>query len=354
MSIPAIAEDVEVIGTANIIKKVVVHDLIKNDGVLSIDDRKDLLPVTSTVQRLVDQLVHIYGKRPGKSFGHFESDEENYPVQKYVREYYVDNSKTFLELTVAMMKTLCAKAAKTAATGGHVFIAHTTRDASDYLIVAILTDEIGAALTEGKDLEDSVYLDIKGFRLAGKVDMTSWSSGSERYLSFLKGREQAKVSDYFKAFLGCDNSVAAAAETATLIKGLESFTEQLGMDEIAKEEFLSRAHTICAKFAKEDEPFDTQVFSNELWPTSPDLLVAALSNPELKLSEGFIPDRRVLRKLVKFSGKTKSWKFECDRIALNEKQVLFNADETLTITNLPEDLKARLRNEIQQDDGDDE
>ena len=101
-------------------------------------------------------------------------------------------------------------------------------------------------------------------------------------------------------------------------------------------------------------PFEVQVFSNELWPASPAILVELLSDPKLELSDGFIPDRRVLKRLVKFSGKTKSWKIEFDRTALNEKQVLFNPDETLTITNVPEELKIRLRKEIQLDEEDNE
>jgi len=348
-------ETIEAAESLNKINGVIVHDLLKQEGGgFAVDEREDLLLVTKTVQRLVDQLVSEYAKRAGKSHGRFEDDQDNYPVQRYVREYHVDKSKTFLELTRAMMKTLCTKAAKTAATGGHVFIAHTTRDASDYLLVAILTDELGAALTEGKDVKDSLYLDIKGFRLAGRIDMTSWNSGGERYLSFLKGRDQAKVSDYFKAFLGCDNSVAAAAETATLIGGLEVFAEKQEMDEVAKERFLSSAHAICTKLAKDDEPLDIQTFANELWPVSPEALVEVLSDPELKLSEGFVPDRRVLRRLVKFSGKTPYWKIEFDRTALNEKQIIFNDDESLTITNVPEELKIRLRKEMQQDDGDNE
>ena len=221
-------------------------------------------------------------------------------------------------------------------------------------MVAILTDELGAALTEGKDIQDSLHLDIKGFRLAGKVDMTQWGLKGERYLSFLKGRDQAKISDYFKMFLGCDNTVTAARETATLINALESFVVTQQMDEATKEEFLSKAHTICSNLAKDDLPFEVQVFSNELWPASPAILVELLSDPKLELSDGFIPDRRVLKRLVKFSGKTKSWKIEFDRTALNEKQVLFNPDETLTITNVPEELKIRLRKEIQLDEEDNE
>lgn len=341
----------EINQSQNEIVAVIVHDLIKA-GTLSVDERPDLLPVTATVQRLVDQLVSEYAKRSGKSHGRFIDQEDNYPIQKYIREYYTEHSKTFLELSQAMMKTLCAKATGTAATGGHVFIAQISHDELNYLIVAILTDELGAALTAGKELTDSIYLDIKGFRFAGRIDMTNWQNGGERYLSFLKGRKQDRVSDYFKAFLGCDNSVVAAAETAILLAGLELFVAQQEMDEVAKDEFLTKAFHICSRLASDDEPIDIQEFANELWPSEPEQLVAVLSAPDLKLSEGFVPDKRTLRRLVKFSGKTPLWKIEFERTALNQGQIVFNDDETLTINNLPEELKDRLRKEFKQDDED--
>lgn len=341
----------EINQSQNTIVAVIVHDLVKAGGLL-VDERPDLLPITATVQRLVDQLVSEYAKRSGKSHGRFIDEEDNYPIQKYIREYYVENVKTFLELSQAMMKTLCAKASGTATTGGHVFIAHISHDGLDYLTVAILTDELGAALTDGKELTDSIYLDIKGFRFAGRIDMTNWRNGGERYLSFLKGRKQDRVSDYFKAFLGCDNSVAAATETTTLLNGLELFVAQQAMNELTKDAFLTKAFYICSSLANADEPIDIQEFANELWPSEPEQLVAVLSAPDLKLSEGFVPDKRVLRRLVKFSGKTPLWKIEFERTALNQGQIVFNDDETLTITNLPEDLKDRLKKELKQDDED--
>lgn len=349
MTEPTSLENVQ---SQNTIIAVIVHDLVKTENGFKADERNELLTVTSTVQRLVDQLVSEYAKRTGKSHGRFEDDEDNYPMPKYVRQYYIDTNKTFIELSQAMMRTLCTKAAKTAATGGHVFIAHISHNNLEYLIVAILTDELGAFLTAGKDVEDSVYLDIKGFRVAGRIDMTNWKAGGERYLSFIKGRDQDKISDYFKAFLGCDNSVAAAAETNTLLSGLESFSSEQSMNEITKEAFLTRAFDICNRLSNEGEPLDIQAFANELWPNAPEELVAILSNPSLQLSEGFVPDKRVLRRLVKFSGRTSLWKIEFKRSALNQRLIIFNPDETLTITNLPEDLKDRLRKEHQQENGD--
>ena len=333
----------------NLINSVIIHDLNKGADGFCIDARQDELQVTETVQRLVDQLVDIYAKRPGKSYGRFETDEDNFPVQRFVRQYYADHSISFLQLTQSMMSTLAAKAGSTASTGGHVLFARINRANKTYLLVAILTDELGASITANKDVADNIHLDIKGFRLAGRIDLTAWQEGGTQYLGFIKGRGQTKVSDYFKAFLGCDNSVLAVTETNTLIRGLETFASSMAMDTDSREQFLNNAHSIASRLAKSDTPFDTETFANELWPNEPSQLVEVLSDPELHLNNGFVPDIRPLRRLVKFSGKTSAWTLEFTRAALSERSILFNQeDETLTIMNLPEELKARLRREYEQ------
>lgn len=333
--------------SSNTIVSVVVHDLVKNEGVFTVDPRDEQLTVTGTVQRLVDELSDTYAKRAGKSHGRFEDDEENFPVKKYVREHFVTRESGFYELSILMMNTLATKASKTAATGGHVFICHITRDKKEFLYVAILTEELGAALTADKDVEDSLYLDINGFRLAGRIDITSWTDGSERYLSFIKGRKQDKVSEYFKAFLGCNSNIVAATESNTLIAALESFATSKAFNEEERDAFFTKAHMICYDLANKDEPLHIEPFANELWPSDPLELVEVLSSPDIKLTEGFVPDKRVLRRLVKFSGKTKQWKIEFTRTAIQEGQIIFNEDETLTIRDLPKDLLVRLRKEIQ-------
>ena len=61
MSAPEIIEITE---SPNKIIGVIVHDLVKKDGEFSVDERGDLLPVSQTVQRLVDQLVSEYESSP--------------------------------------------------------------------------------------------------------------------------------------------------------------------------------------------------------------------------------------------------------------------------------------------------
>ncbi|HHK3947267.1 TPA: nucleoid-associated protein [Pseudomonas aeruginosa] len=200
------------------------------------------------------------------------------------------------------------------------------------------------------DVVDAMHLDIKGFRLAGRVNLTHWAAGGDKYLSFIKGRGQDKVSDFFKIFLGCNNSVAAVVETQKLNSILEGFANSKGMDEAQKDEFLRNAYTICKRYADNETPFELEVFSNELWPEDPQQLNQAFEDSGENVSDGFIPDKRSLRSLVKFSGVTKNWRLVFDRAALLNDEIFFDSEtESLTIKNLPEELVRRLVAEDNQD-----
>jgi len=75
-----------------------------------------------------------------------------------------------------------------------------------------------------------------------------------------------------------------------------------------------------------------------------------LTDPERKLNDGFVPDRRALSSLVKFKGKTSQWSVEFERDALSGGKVQYNAAEnTLTLLDLPDDLIAQLRHELVRD-----
>lgn len=347
-----VVEVVEEVDLDNEIINVIVHSLYRTDVGFIVDDRKNVLEVGETVQRLIDQLAKIYAGKAGKSHGRFEEDVANYPVSTFLESYYVHGASDFVSTTFQMAETLKKSAQVTASTGGHVFFAHFMRkaDSAHHFIVAILNDELGAALNKSKDVVDALHLDIKGFRLAGRINLTSWAGGGENYLSFIKGKGQDKVSEFFKLFLGCNNSVAAVIETQKLTAALEFFGQKKEFSEGQREEFLRNAYSVCKRYADNDIPFELEVFANELWPENPSELSESFEGSGLDISDGFVPDKRSLRGLVKFSGSTKNWRIVFDRAALNSKEIEFNLeDETLTIKNLPDELLAKLRTELSQD-----
>ena len=355
-------EDVKEEGTElkleNIIHDVIVHTISRKDGAFELDSRDTTLELTLTVQRLIDQLANLYVNKAGKSHGCFESDDVNYPVSKFLRTYCESETPDLVKTSLAMTETLIREAKGTASPGGHVFFASFTRntqsDKDKYFIVAILNDELGTALRK-KEVVDAKHLDVKGFRLAGRINITKWESGAEKYLSFLKGKGQDKVSGFFKAFLGCNNSVAAAAETKSLTQALDVFALSESMDDVVKEEFLRKAYTICKGYADDDRSFELEPFSNELWPEDPQKLISVISESDTNISDGFVPDKRSLNSLVKFSGKSKHWKLDFDRLALQNQEIKFDKKEgTLTISHLPKELLERMMREHVEEDDEDE
>ncbi|RYE71774.1 MAG: nucleoid-associated protein, partial [Oxalobacteraceae bacterium] len=284
---PPDQNDEEDVGNpAVIVKRLVIHRLGKQGDRFVPRFRDNENALSRTNLKVVRKLVDEYSKKTGKAHGKFEPDVANYPVQQFIEDYYVHDNSDFLTATRSMMDTLCAKAQGTSATPGGVIIAETEQDGIEHLMVAIITEQWGARMNADMELDDSDTLDLKGFRFAGRVNLSEWSSGGETYLNFLRGKGQ--VAGYFKEFLGCTVSVSDKDETLVLKDALEDFALQSRLDEGKKKDFFDRAFSICERHRKERIPIDLEIFANELWPENPQQLSAVLVAPERKLSDGFV------------------------------------------------------------------
>ena len=330
----------------NTIKNVAIHDLIRTDDGFSIALGKKEQPITSTMQRVIDDLYSLYSGRSSKSHGVFSAVEAYQTTQNNLTEYVKGGLKEFDLLTQKMMETLSTHAkAKAAAAGGHVFFALFERNAQQILVVAIITDKLGAALTKDFSVADVKHLDVDGFRFAGRINITGWLNGEERYIGFLKGK--GNVSEYFQLFLGCESTVRDRKDTSDLVKALKSFAETQKMDGADKDEFLAKAKSICEKAAKDNEPIEFEALANELMPKSPQALLNTLNDPDLKLNDGFVPNRNALASLVKFRARTKLWAVEFEREAISGGKIVFDPKaNTLTFKDLPADLTSELTTEL--------
>lgn len=328
----------------NEIVALAVHDLVRKDGRYEVQPADRTLAVTDTTQRVIDEIYGLYNRRASKTHGRFTT-QEGYPTQDQVRDYVGDPKKDFLALTSRMMETLKAQAqARSASTGGHVLFAHFRREARDYLLVAIVNDRLSAALTSERDMRDVRHLDLDGFRFAGRINLSAWAAGEDRYISFLKGK--GDVSEYFRHFLGCDSVVQDRVDTSNLVTALKDFVVSTKMPEREGNEFLGRAKAICERASRAREEIEFEALANELMPKDPKTLVDHLAHTDRALSDRFVPDRRALASLVRLRGGTKRWKVEFEREAVSDGTVVYDSERnTLTLTGLPDDLVAQLRSE---------
>jgi nucleoid-associated protein len=331
----------------NKIENLIVHKLIKNPhGTASIELADSTIEVSSSAQRLIDHLHRLYAERAGKGYGKFEEDENNFPMRRFVREYFVDQSIDYYSLSETMMDHLRHRAEKEQlATGGYVLIAQINTKGSVFLLIAIVTEVVGTAITKGLEIVDSTHLDMNNLRVAGRVDLTAWQTGVDRYISFLKGR--GEVANYFKQFLGCNDVLVALQETQKLVRGLENFAAQQCLEAGARDKLFEQAHNYLDELRRDGSPVKIEAFANRLWPDSPEDLKTVLADEELQLSDGFIPDRRAIKGLVKFKGTSAHWTLEFDRRGLRIGDIKYDRpSNTLILSNIPTALRAELIDEL--------
>lgn len=333
------------------INHLVVHKLIKNQhGPSSLELADALINITPSAQRLIDNLHKLYAERTGKGYGKFEEDENNFPMRRFIREYFIDNSIDFYNFSQLMMEHLQARAEQEQlSTGGYVLITQVDNGATEFLLVAIVTEIIGTAITDGLEIVDSVHLDMSNLRVAGRVDLTAWQAGAERYVSFLKGR--GEVANYFKQFLGCNDVLVALHETQKLVQGLESFAAEQHLDSNARDQLFEQAYNYLDELGRNGTSVSLEALTNRLWPDSPEDLRAILAEDILQLSDGFVPDRRAIKGLMKFKGTSAHWKLEFDRRGLRNGEVEYDAiNNRLILSNIPATLRKELDEEFTEND----
>lgn len=335
----------------------ITHELKKNQHVkdnVTIKPRSKPLAKTTLAQKLVDQLYETYSSKPSKSFGFFNGKIEENRSQVYVKRYFVDKNLDFKSFSVDMANALAAEARRSsAATGGHVFIAQFTHAKKDYLLVAIINDEYAIALNEeeerGDELEEVGFLNLKGLRFAGQINVTAWKNSEDRYLSFLKGT--GDVADYFKRFLACDSSISNLSDTQSLTSVVEKFAWSVKIDDKPlsdeqRDDFFKKVDEYCREMADSSLELHLEEFSNVVWPRDPEALKSALAESDTPISDGFVPHKKGLLGLVKFRGKSQHWSLSFDREAIAEGNIQLLEDDSIKLSDVPSHLIDSLRREI--------
>lgn len=297
-------------------------------------------------QQLIDDICKRYSGRGGKGYGYFEEDTDNYPMSTIMQNYFVDKSQSFYDISKRMMNVLVKESSQeTGATGGDVVITHYRDNGREYLLVAIVTEKTGSNRS-GWSIKKTTFFDINNLRFAGRIDLTGWQNGDERYISFLKGTKSVSV--YFKKFLGCNDELLASKETTKLTKAILNFAQEQNLSGETRDQFIEKVHNHLKEISDKEEEFILEVFVNAIWPEDPEVLETYLSSDEIKLSNGFIPDKRSLKSLTNFAGQTKTWRISFNRQAINDGDITYNKGEIL-IKNIPKELQASLEREIASD-----
>ncbi|OWG35812.1 nucleoid-associated protein YejK [Stutzerimonas stutzeri] len=230
-------------------------------------------------------------------------------------------------------------------TGGHVLFAHYQQGMTDYLAIALLHHSEGVAVTDALDVTPAKHLDLGQLHLAARINISEWQNNkqSKQYISFIKGKNGKKVSDYFRDFIGCQEGVDGPGETRTLLKAFSDFVESEDLPEEQAREKTKTLVGYASGQAKLGEPITLEELSGLIDEERPKAFYEHIRNKDYGMAPEFPADKRTLSQFQRFTGRAEGLSISFEAHLLGSKIEYDEGRDMLIIRQLPTQLKDQLK-----------
>jgi len=226
-----------------------------------------------------------------------------------------------------------------------VLFAHYQQGMTEYLAIALLHHSDGVAVSDTLDVTPSRHLDLGQLHLAARINLSEWQNNpqSKQYISFIKGRNGKKVSEYFRDFIGCQEGVDGPGETRTLLKAFSDFVEQEDLPEEAAREKTQTLVDYATSQTKRGEPVTLEELSSLIDEDRPKVFFEHIRNQDYGLSPEIPADKRTLNQFKRFTGRAEGLSISFESHLLGSKIEYDEEAGTLVIKGLPTQLVDQLK-----------
>lgn len=329
------------------IRNLIIHLIEKKpDGSPAVLHVRDsAIGESQALENLMADLNFSYNSKQGKAWGFFHPESGAYPLSGWLDKFLASelDFTEFSRLAVEHLQKLIEES--NLSTGGHVLFSHYQQGMTDYLAIAMLHHSQGVTVTDTLDVVSAQHLDLGQLHLAARINLSEWKNNqqSKQYISFIKGKNGRKVSDYFRDFIGCQEGVDAPSETRTLLKAFSDYVESEDLPEASAREKTSTLVGYATAQAKLGEPITLEELSGLIDEEQPRAFYDHIRNKDYGLSTEIPPDKRTLNLFKRFTARTEGMSISFESHLLGGKIEYDEAGDRLIIRNLPTQLKEQLK-----------
>jgi len=329
------------------IRHAIVHLIDKKpDGTPAVLHARDAdLAESAALDNMLADLNESYNAKQGKAWGFFHAESGAYPFSGWLKEYLTGKQDFtgFSREAVEHLQRLMEES--NLSTGGHVLFAHYQQGMTDYLAIALLHHSEGVAVTDELDVMPSRHLDLGQLHLAARINVSEWQSNpnSKQYVSFIKGKNGRKVSEYFRDFIGCQEGVDGPGETRTLLKAFTDFVESLDLPDESAREKTKTLVDYASSQTRLGETISLEELSGLIDEDRPKAFYDHIRNKDYGLSPEIPADKRTLNKFRRFTGRAEGLSISFEAHLLGDKIEFDETGGTLTLRGLPQALTDQLK-----------
>ncbi|WP_434772446.1 nucleoid-associated protein YejK [Pseudomonas entomophila] len=329
------------------IRHCIVHLIDKKpDGSPAVLHARDSeLTESDAIEHLLADLNDSYNAKQGKAWGLFHGESGAYPFSGWLKQY-LEGQQDFTAFSKQAVEHLQALMEESnLSTGGHVLFAHYQQGMTEYLAIALLHHSDGVAVSDTLDVTPSRHLDLGQLHLAARINLSEWQNNpqSKQYISFIKGRNGKKVSEYFRDFIGCQEGVDGPGETRTLLKAFSDFVEQEDLPEETAREKTQTLVDYATSQTKRGEPVTLEELSSLIDEDRPKAFFEHIRNQDYGLSPEIPADKRTLKQFKRFTGRAEGLSISFESHLLGSKIEYDEEAGTLVIKGLPTQLVDQLK-----------
>ncbi|MDP8100640.1 nucleoid-associated protein YejK [Phocoenobacter atlanticus] len=326
------------------VTEIVLHQLTQTESEtpeLKTVLREKLLEVTPEVEQMMLQLHQAY---QGKAKGYGLFQENSNFAQELNR--LLEQENDFLPFSYSCTKMLATELVKYPfASGGSFILCRYNFLATDYLFIALIDNRTSMLVDEQLEIKRTQYLEMAQYDIACRINLTELKldAQSNRYLTFIKGRVGRKVADFFMDFLGAEAGLDPKVQNQTLLQAVHDYCDQGELSADQTKAVKTQVFDYCKGQINSGEEIAIQELANEI-PTLNDQNFAQFTQTQdYDLEDSIPPIRNTLKALTKYSGSGKGVTLSFDAQLLNERVIWDELNDTLTIKEIPANLRDQLQ-----------
>jgi len=329
------------------IRHAIVHLIDKKpDGTPAVLHASDTeLTESAALDNMLGDLNESYNAKQGKAWGLFHAESGAFPFSGWLKQYLAGTTG-FVEFTHEAVEHLTKLMEESnLSVGGHVLFAHYQQGMTDYLAIALLHHSEGVTVTDQLDVSPARHLDLSQLHLATRINISEWQSNpkSRQYISFIKGKNGRKSSEYFRDFIGCQEGVDGPGETRTLLKAFSDFVESEDLQEESAREKTKTLIDYAASQTKMGEPIGLEELSELIDEERPKAFYDHIRNKDYGLSPEIPVDKRTINQFRRFTARTEGLSISFESHLLGKKIEFDEEGGTLTLRALPTALMDQLK-----------